>query len=71
MLQFTNGFACAVDGSKSEFIINFIQNHPTFDKAGNVSDAVTEPVVSVIMQKDTAAELASAITTLLSSDGKV
>jgi hypothetical protein len=68
MLQFTNGFACAVDGDKTEVIINFMQNHPNFDKDGNVAGTASESVVSIVMQHEMAAELASALLKMLSSD---
>ncbi|NMA25682.1 MAG: hypothetical protein GX936_08460 [Clostridiales bacterium] len=66
MLQFTNGFSCAVDDKKTEIVIRFEQTCPGFDESGKVSSLVNEPVTTLIMHKDVASGLISALTRLLS-----
>jgi hypothetical protein len=66
VLQYTNGFSCAINGEKTEIVIHFVQNCPGFDESGKVSSLVNEPVTTLIMHKDVASGLISALTRLLS-----
>lgn len=49
MLQFTNGYACAIDQEKGEVMIQFVQQMPEFeDESQRVR---TEEVASLVMGK--------------------
>lgn len=55
MLQFTNGYACAIDQEKGEVMIQFVQQMPEFeDESQRVR---TEEVASLVMGKKTAENL--------------
>ncbi len=49
MLQYVNGFSCAVDNEKEEFIINFVQRIPKIDENGIQEELTTEAVSSIVM----------------------
>ncbi len=49
MLQYVNGFSCAVDNEKKEFIINFVQRIPKIDENGIQEELTTEAVSSIVM----------------------
>lgn len=49
MLQYVNGFSCAVDNEKEEFIINFVQRIPKIDENGIQEELTTEAVFSIVM----------------------
>lgn len=49
MLQYVNGFSCAVDSEKEEFIINFVQRIPKINENGIQEELTTETVSSIVM----------------------
>lgn len=68
MLQFTNGFSCAVDQSKGEMIVKFMQQSPVLDNGGNIVDVQTEEVVTLAMSIVTAANLVDIIGEILNGE---
>lgn len=68
MLQFTNGFTCAMDRKKGEVIINFMQQTPQFDSAGNVQSVSIETTNSMVMNRITAEELIANLNDILSEE---
>lgn len=65
MLQFTNGFSCAMDQENGELIVNFIQQAPRVDDNGETAEVSVSEVVSLVMGKVMAQKLAESINELL------
>lgn len=62
MLQYVNSFGCTVSGDTQSLVIQFIQNEPVIpDEEGK--EITTEPnhVVSLVMEKDCALNLAETL----------
>lgn len=68
MLQFVNGFTCAVDSEKQEFIINFIQRIPKIEDGGIQSETIVENVSSIVMGKSLAEKLVEAVQDMLEAE---
>lgn len=68
MLQFTNGFSCAMDQSKGEMIIKFLQQFPDLDDAGNIVDVQREEVVTLAMSTVTAKNLVDVLGEILNDE---
>ncbi|MDO4328126.1 MAG: DUF3467 domain-containing protein [Lachnospiraceae bacterium] len=65
MLQYINGFSCAMDDEKEEFMINFVQRLPMI-KDGNIQEEMAaETVSSIVMRKAVAEQLYDALKELL------
>ena len=64
MMQYVNGFSCAVSKDKSEVVINFVQKVPDVEDDGTVSET-TEKVASVIMGRESAKQLTDALAEFL------
>ena len=71
MLNYTNGFSCAIDNDKGDFIINFIQRIPKIEGEGIPEEETIENVSSVVMNKVTAGKLLSALKELLETEDVV
>ena len=65
MLQFTNGFSCAMDQEKGELIINFLQQSPKIGAAGKADEVKEEEVISLVMGKVLAQNLADSLSEIL------
>lgn len=65
MFEYANGFKCAVNKSKNEFAITFIQQYPSIDENGNIARVDSSNVTSVFIPLDCADGLADAIHELL------
>lgn len=65
MNSYSNSFACALDNSGEEFVIQFSQVHPVFSEDHTISDAVSDPVCSVVMSPQRAKNLADCINKIL------
>lgn len=65
MNSYSNSFACALDNSGEEFVIQFSQIRPVFTEDHTISEAVSEPVCSVVMSPQRAKELANCINKIL------
>ncbi len=68
MLQFTNGFSCAMDQEKEELMINFIQQIPNIDEGSKVNSTRVEEVAQLVMGKVLARNLLDALTQVLEED---
>lgn len=68
MLQYTNGFSCAVDPAREEIIIKFGQQAPVYDDDGNVVDVKIEDVVDLAMGRSTAERLIDSLIELLDEE---
>lgn len=70
MLQFTNGFSCAMDQEKGELIISFLQQVPEIGDDGKTKSVKTEEVSNLVMGKVMAQNLLDGLAEILSDDGK-
>ena len=61
MLQFTNGFSCAMDQQKEELMINFIQQIPEIGDDGKTENVRIEEVINLVMGKVMAQNLLEAL----------
>lgn len=68
MLQFTNGFSCAMDQEKEEIMINFVQQIPKIENDGKPQGVQTEEVIKLVMGKVLAQNLLDALTEILTED---
>lgn len=67
MLQFTNGFSCAMDQEKEEVIITFVQQVPEIGEDGKTTVTVEE-VTRLVMGKVTAQNLSDGLAEILTDD---
>lgn len=67
MLQYVNGFSCAMDSEKDELIIKLLQRSPDFtdDNDGVIMDEVA----TIVMGKVTAQHLLEGLKEMLEDDG--
>lgn len=68
MLQFTNGFSCAMDQSKGEMILKFFQQSPNLNDEGQVVDVQRENVVDLAMSTVTARNLVEIMGEILNDE---
>jgi len=68
MLNFTNGFSCAVNKDDDTVIINFIQRVPHFDSEYEKTEGVVENVDSIVMGKAVAGRLLNALKSMLGDE---
>ena len=71
MLQFTNGFTCALDQEKEELIITFVQQVPKIENDGKATHIEVEEVVKLVMGKVTAQNLIEGLSEVLANDDNV
>ena len=71
MLQFTNGFTCALDQEKEELIITFVQQVPQIENDGKATHREVEEVVKLVMGKVTAQNLIEGLSEVLANDDNV
>ena len=66
MLQYVNGFSCAMDSEKDELIIKLLQRSPDFtdDNDGVIMDEVA----TIVMGKVTAQRLLEGLTEMLEDE---
>lgn len=70
MLQYVNGFSCAIDEEKREFILNFVQRFPKI-KEGNIGEEMEiEVISSLAMDKKVAERLRSALNDVLEDENE-
>lgn len=70
MLQYVNGFSCAIDGEKREFILNFVQRFPKM-KEGDIGDEMEiEVISSLAMDKKVAERLRDALNDILEDESE-
>lgn len=68
MLQFTNGFSCAMDQEKEELIITFVQQVPEIGEDGKTTTVKVEEVTKLVMGKVTAQNLSDGLVEILADD---
>ena len=68
MLQYTNGFSCAMDNEKESLIINFIQEMPQIDNGAMKDETMIENVTTLVMDKVTAEKLFNALKQMLGDE---
>lgn len=61
MYQYTNGFICAIEKSKNEVIIKFLQRFPDMYSSEDEEEIESIEVANVIMKKDAALKLSNSI----------
>lgn len=71
MLQFTNGFSCAMDQEKEELMINFIQQIPELGEDGKTKGIRAEEVAQLVMGKVLARNLLDALTEILEEENSI
>ena len=66
MLQFTNGFSCAMNQEKEELVISFVQQIPEIGEDGKTNNIKVEEVANLVMGKVTAQNLLNGLIEMLS-----
>lgn len=70
MLQYTNGFSCAMDTEKEELIISFVQQIPEIGEDGETSNIRVEEVANLVMGKVMAQNLLDGLAEMLTDGSK-
>lgn len=70
MLQYTNGFSCAMDQEKEELIISFVQQVPEIGEDGETSNIRVEEVANLVMGKMMAQNLLDGLAEMLTDGSK-
>lgn len=65
MLHYVNGFSCAMDNEREDFIIHFVQRIPKVGDEGMEEEMITENISSLVMGKNVAEKLLSALQEML------
>lgn len=68
MMQYTNGFSCALSNDSGELIIKFVQQTPIVKEDGSTPDTKIEEVTEVIMPNNIAKQLANGLMTIMSEN---
>ncbi|MBD5548186.1 MAG: hypothetical protein HDQ97_12415 [Lachnospiraceae bacterium] len=68
MLQYTNGFSCAMDQEKDELMISFVQQVPEIGEDGETNHVKVEEVVNLVMGKVLAQKLLDGLVEMLTDD---
>lgn len=68
MLQYTNGFSCALSNYSGELIIKFFQQTPIVKENKITPDIKIEEVTEVIMPNNIAKQLANGLMTIMSKN---
>lgn len=68
MLQYVNGFSCAMDNEREDFIINFVQRIPKIEDEGMQEEMITENISSLVMNKNVAERLLDALKEMLDTE---
>lgn len=63
MLQYVNGFSCALNSQNEDFIISFIQTSPNFEN--DRDEYIRENIASLVMPKEIAGNLSQALLEML------
>lgn len=67
MMQYTNGFSCALDSESGELIIKFLQQAPIIKEDGITKDVAIDEVTELIMPNKMAKQLSLALNNLFES----
>lgn len=68
MLQYTNGFSCAMDQENGSMIINFVQKMPKIVNGVMDEETGVENVAAVVMDRSTAENLLDALKQMLGDE---
>lgn len=71
MLQYANGFSCAMDEEKESLIINFVQRMPQIINGAMDEKTTVENVATLVMDKSTGENLFNALKQMLGDDEKM
>ena len=66
MLQYVNGFSCAMDSEKDEMIIKLLQRSPDFTDDND--DVIMDEVATIVMGKVTAQRLLEGLREMLEDE---
>ena len=66
MLQYVNGFSCAMDSEKDELIIKLLQRRPDF--TDDIDGVIMEEVATIVMGKVTAQRLLEGLKEMLEDE---
>ena len=66
MLQYVNGFSCAMDSEKDELIIKLLQRSPDF--ADDNDGVIMDEVATIVMGKVTAQRLLEGLKEMLEDE---
>lgn len=66
MLQYVNGFSCAMDSEKDEMIIKLLQRSPDFTDDND--GVITDEVATIVMGKVTAQRLLEGLREMLEDE---
>ena len=67
MLQYVNGFSCAMDSEKDELIIKLLQRSPDFTDDND--GVIVDEVATIVMGKVTAQHLLEGLKEMLEDEG--
>jgi hypothetical protein len=67
MNLYANGFRCAIREDGNEFIIQFVQETPTYNEDNDIVGVENEVVSSIVMTAKSANSLAGAISECINS----
>lgn len=65
MYQYSNGYNCAIDAAGETVVIHFTQRAPAFNTDGNIESVEINPVASIMMNRDMAKALGTALKNLV------
>lgn len=68
MLQYVNGFSCALNEEKEEFILNFVQRFPKIKDGKMENETDVEVVSSLVMDMQIAKRLKNALGEMLEDE---
>lgn len=68
MLQYTNGFSCAMDQENGSMIINFVQKMPKIVNGAMDEETGVENVAALVMDRSTAENLLDALKQMLGDE---
>lgn len=70
MMQYANGFSCALSADSGELIIRFLQQSPVFKEDGSTEESKVNEVTEIIMPNNVAKQLAYALDSLANSESE-
>lgn len=71
MINYANGFSCAVSDNKKEFLINFLQTAPKINEVGEITGLAQEAVATFAMTTETMFALRNSLNEIIENAGLV
>ncbi len=68
MMQYTNGFSCAVSKDSGELILKFLQQSPVVNENGSTQETKIEEITELIMPNTVAKQLSIALNEITSEE---